>query len=525
MHWIEEIKLTETGILPPLIRDYLEGNQSLQPLYQYPPSLASFAKAINDKKKDITDRKLLVEVLSAQYSDLPVSTFVKENIGALNNLNTFTVTAAHQPCLFLGPLYNIWKIAGTIHLSRQLKQAYPDYHFVPLFWMGSEDHDVEEVNHVFFKGKRVEWEGEVSGPVGRIPSTVMTSVLDDLKNSGVHTGIWQTIESGLSRYSTFGKFTQYLINELFKEYGLLVLDADNAKLKQKFATCISDEIFHQRAEKVLSANLEFLNDKYKIQAAPREINFFYMEEKYRERIIYNASTGKFDINNTTLSFTSKELQEEIKMHPQRFSPNVIFRPLYQEFTLPNIAFTGGSGELSYWLELKPLFDYYKVNYPILLQRGSAAILSASVQNKLKKLGMKGTQFFEDSQQLIKQYVKEHTTADTSLEEEKKRVEDLFDAVTAKAELIEVTLKQSAAAEKQKTINSLTALEAKMLKAEKRNQEVAVNQILAVKEALFPAGHLQERTEGFLAFYNEHFIEQAVEMMNPLDKTFKFLAEE
>ncbi len=525
MQLIEEIKLTETGILPPLIRDYLEGNESLLPLYQYRPSLESFAQAIHDKQKDPTDRPLLVEVLLAQYADIATTDVVTKNIAALSDVNTFTVTAAHQPCLFLGPLYNIWKTAGTIQLCRQLKQAYPDYHFVPVFWLGSEDHDVAEVNHVFVKGKRLEWTGEASGPVGRIPSSILQSALAELKAIGAKDEVLQMIESGLSRYSTFGKLTQYLLNELFKDFGLLVLDADNAKLKQKFASCISDEIFQQRADKVLRANLEFLQERYQVQAQPREINYFYMADDYRERIVYNSDTDTFDIHNRALSFTADELQAEIANHPERFSPNVIVRPLFQEFTLPNLAFIGGSGELSYWMELKPLFDYYQVNYPMLLMRGAGAILSSSTQNKLKKLEMKCAPFFQETDSLIKEYVKEHTTADTSLESEKQTVEKLFDNISAKAALVDATLMQSAAAEKQKVMNSLNNLEAKMLKAEKRNQEVAVNQIWAVREALYPGGSLQERTEGFLSYYDGHFIAQAVEWMGPLAGTFKFFAVE
>lgn len=108
--------------------------------------------------------------------------------------------------------------------------------------------------------------------------------------------------------------------------------------------------------------------------------------------MFNSTSQKFEVNNTSVSFSRDEIISEIKNHPERFSPNVIYRPLYQEIILPNLAFVGGAGELSYWLELKPLFDYFQVNYPMQVMRNSAAIIHASVHKKLEKLNLKAEDF-------------------------------------------------------------------------------------------------------------------------------------
>lgn len=522
MKLLSSVPLLQTGILPALVQDYLSGNENLRHLYNYTPDILSFKKAIEDKAKDKTNRSLLVEVLKAQYANIPASPYTQSNIAALLEESTFTVTAAHQPCLFMGPLYNIYKISGAINLTQQLKRQYPAYNFVPVFWMGSEDHDMEELNNTSINGKKVEWAAQVSGAVGRIPSEVIRSTIDSLKEAGASFELLQVLEIGIEQYQTFGKLTQYFINELFKEFGLVVIDQDDKHLKALYADVITDEVFNSRATSVLQDNLKFLEENYKAQAQPREINFFHLGEGYRERIIKKES-GEFAVNNKDIEFTAEELKTQIKEHPENFSPNVIFRPLYQEMILPNLAFVGGSGELSYWLELKPLFDYYKVNFPVLIMRNSAAIANTSVLNKLQKLQMNATDFFGDVEELIKDYVKRNATADTSLEAEKTAMEKLYEAVVSKAENVDPTLKQSAAGELQKALNALTNLEGKMLKAEKRSQETAVNQLRSVHAALFPDGSLQERKESFVPYYSPEFIRAMVETLSPLDGQFKMFA--
>jgi bacillithiol biosynthesis cysteine-adding enzyme BshC len=485
--------------------------------------LSSFQQIIADKSKSSIDRKTLVNVLQEQYNHLNASQAVSDNIQSLLAENTFTVTAAHQPCLLMGPLYNIYKIAATVNLSIQLKEKYPSYHFVPVFWLGSEDHDVEELAHAFVNGKRIDWKEAGTGACGRWNIATMKAAVEELKALVPGSQVVDLIDEGLERYVTFGQFTAWFVSELFKEYGLVVMDGDNPQLKKLFAPVIHEEVFQQRAGGVLQPTLDFLEANYKAQARPREINFFYLHGNQRERILFDKEEQLFRINNTSVSFSVSEMEKEIAEHPENFSPNVIYRPLYQEKVLPNLAFIGGAGELSYWLQLKPLFDYYKVNYPAVLMRNSAVILNTSTQNKLLKVGLKATDFFTDIEELIKEFVKKNSTADTSLIAEKQQLEVLFDAIADKTALVDATLKQSTATEKQKALNALATLEAKMLKAEKRHQETAVNQLRNIHAYLFPENSLQERVENFIPFYTPAFVSEMVQALNPFDGGFKVFA--
>jgi bacillithiol biosynthesis cysteine-adding enzyme BshC len=522
---LKEIDLDKTGLLPPLISDYLRSKELLKPLYRYPFSFDAFADVIKEKQKDETDRLLLVEVLKDQYKDLQRSVAVDDNILSLLSDKTFTVVAAHQPCLFMGPLFNIYKIAGAVNLAGQLKKAFPDYHFVPVFWMGSEDHDTEELNHAYVQGKKFEWKEAGSGAIGRIKTEGMSLLIEELKTLPVNNDVISILESGLKKFETFGRFIQNFVHETFKEHGLVVLDQDDKRFKQSFAEIIKEEVTSFTAIRILKPALDLLEADYKVQAKPRDINFFYLGDGNRERILYNSLTQKFEVKDKGLFFTDEEMQAEIDAHPGRFSPNVIYRPIYQELILPNLAFIGGAGELSYWLELEALFDHYQLNFPMLVLRTSMAIVSVGFGKKLEKLSLDTVDLFGDLEQLIVRYVKDNLEGDIQLTEEKRRLEEIFNAISLKAESADPTLKQNVASEKQKALASFDNMEGKMLKAEKRKQETAINQIRGAHSVLFPDGVLQERRDGFLPYYDGEFIAEIVNLANPFDKTFKVIVKE
>lgn len=510
MQLLASIPLTELSLLPALINDYIQKHNTVKTLYQHYTSIESFKDVIAAKKNQPINRVQLASVLTEQYTLLPKSNLVAANISALSSENTFTVTAAHQPCLFLGPLYNIYKICHVIKLAQQLSQQYPEYKFVPVFWLGTEDHDIEELSHAFINGEKFVWENPGTGASGKWSTSSLAQLQKEGNWNTGNVAIDEILQRALSSCSTFGGFTQYIIHELFKNYGLVVLDQNHQQLKKQFAAVMADEIFNQRAQQILQSTVNFLEQHYKAQAKPRDINFFYLNDNSRERILFDSSTHSYTVNNTPLRFTKEELANQIANHPECFSPNVILRPLYQEMVLPNLAFVGGAGELSYWLELKPLFDYYEVPYPVQVLRSSATILTTTAKRRADKTGLSITEFFSPLDTLIKTYIQQNTPADLLLEEEKERLATLFNVVIAKAEAADVTLKNSAAAEKQKALSAIDNIASKMLKAEKRKQETALQQIQSVHETVWPGGVLQERRENFIPFYNEELIPSLID---------------
>ena len=172
------ISFEETGLFTKVFTDYIKGEPYLSQFYKYTPTLAGFKKAIEDRANINADRSILVKVLKERYKTSSEAT--AKNISLLEDKNIFTVTTGHQLCLFTGPLYFIYKIITAINLADSLKKEYPQYNFVPVYWMAGEDHDFAEINHTYLFGKKVEWSGDsLAGcPVGRISIETLAPVLD-----------------------------------------------------------------------------------------------------------------------------------------------------------------------------------------------------------------------------------------------------------------------------------------------------------------------------------------------------------
>ena len=360
-----------SGYFSSLINDYLEQKSNLKPLYNRFPSLENFGAQVQEKKASYAyeSRKILVSVLKQQYSKISITSITQQNIELLLNSNTYTITTGHQLNLFTGPLYFLYKIISTINLTKELQAKYPNYNFVPIYWMATEDHDFEEINSFNFKGRKFNWNTATSGAVGRLSTEGLDHFFEvyanELGTSANAISLKKLFESAYLQHKTLTEATRYIVNELFGESGLVILDADNQNLKRLFTPYMKEELVFQISHKKVLETTEKLKE-YTIQVNPREINLFYLEDNIRERILFE--NGKYKVNNTKIVFTKSEILELLENHPEKFSPNVILRPLYQEVILPNLGYVGGGGEIAYWLELNSFFDAVKVTFPILLLR-------------------------------------------------------------------------------------------------------------------------------------------------------------
>jgi bacillithiol biosynthesis cysteine-adding enzyme BshC len=515
---LEKLPLTETQQFDPVFLDYLAGESKLKPFYHRPPHLESFAEQLAEKQLSAEQRATLVEVLQQQYRSLETTSAVSENIKALADEKTFTVTTGHQLNIFTGPLYFIYKIVTVINACRRLQEAHPDYRFVPVYWMASEDHDFEEISYFNLFGQTYTWETQQQGAVGRFHPNGLGKVLDALPES---TPIF---EKAYRQQETLADAVRYYVNELFGEQGLVVLDADNSRLKSSFVSVMKDDLLNHTAQQKVeetSAKLEELN--YKTQVFPREINLFYLRES-RERIVREGDT--FQVLNTDYAFSEEEILQELQEYPERFSPNVILRPLYQEVILPNLAYVGGPSELSYWLQLKPVFEHYETTFPVLMPRNFALVINKTNAKKLHKVNIPAADLFLDTQKLVKKFVEDNAETSISLKEEKAALAQVFEKIKEKARAVDGSLEGFIGSEANNSFKSLSNIEKRLKKAEEQNQETVVKQLEGLKEKLFPNGSLQERTENFLNFYinNPHFIAELLDELDPFDYQMHILNE-
>ena len=509
---------------------YEKEDPKLRPFYKYSPALSNFKQVITDKKNEATDRPLLVKVLLEQYKSFDISAKTKVNIDKLLDDTTYTVVTAHQPSLFTGPSYFIYKICSIINLSRNINSELNDNYVVPVFVMGGEDHDFEEISTAKIFGKSLVWENNQGGSVGKLDNKTLEPVLAQLKDilgdRPIATEIYSTIQTSFTKFKTYGEGMRYLVNELFKEYGLIVLDMSDKQLKKSFIPFIEEEIFERKSINLIQQTIEEIEAAgFSNQAHPREINFFYLGEGFRERIIFEGD--KYRINNRESTFTESELKEEIKNNPERFSPNVNMRPIYQEYTLPNLAYVGGGGELAYWMERQSQFEYFRVNYPMLIRRNSVLIVDKGSQKKLDKLSASLEDLLQEDHLMIEQFLSDNSEKEFTLEAQKATIEKTFDEVIEAVRKIDASLVATAEAERTKQIKSLTSLEARLKKAEKQRFDVGIKQLSSVKEKLFPNNGLQERTENFLTFFTrfgESYIDYLVDHLDPFQSGLMVLSE-
>lgn len=513
-----------------IILDYLGASENLKTFYSFPPNEKGIQEMIGQKKKQKINRTLLTDELQQQYQLTNTSELVKTNIELLREENTFTICTAHQPNLFTGPLFFMYKILHTIKMAASLKKNLPQYNFVPLYYMGSEDADFTELNHTYVKDKKIEWKKQQSGAVGRmVVDDTLIQLIEELKNQLYAEPCIDELINSLRRCYTFGKTIQTatfeLVNELYGEYGLIVFVPDNANLKRQMVSIFADDIFNQTSSLIVAKTSARLEQQYKVQANPREINLFYLKENIRERIVKKGE--EFLIHNTELRFTRQELEEELKEHPEYFSPNVILRGLYQETILPNIAFIGGGGELAYWLQLKDLFTHFNVPFPILILRNSFLIIEKQYLEIIKKLGLNTKDIFLPETQLLNSVI-ERSGKKPELNGQLTKVEQVYAQLDELVADIDSSLSQHVAALKTKTLNQLQNLEKKMMRAERKKHNVVQNKIAKLKQVLFPQNNLQERVENFSSYHakwGRTFIDQVLKNSLSMEMEFVVLNED
>lgn len=516
---IQKIPFEATHAFTPFFLDYIHQKESLKPFYGRFPVIENFKEQLTEKSGSFPTqhRDVLVAALFNQYDNFDITDAVKANLEKLKRPNTFTITTGHQLNIFTGPLYFIYKIITVINTCKQLKQAYPQHDFVPVYWMASEDHDYDEIKSFRLYGKKYTWETKQQGAVGRFHTDDFKKLLAEIP------GEVTLFKNAYTKHKTLSDAVRHYVNILFGNEGLIIVNGDDRSLKKLFIPAIESDLFEQRhkplveqADRALEAN------GYKTQIHCREINLFYLEDGLRSRI--EKIGEKYTVVDTNISITATELRGLVQQSPEKFSPNVVLRPLYQEMILPNLAYVGGPAELVYWLQLKGIFDHHKIPFPMLMPRNFALIMDAPLARKFDKTGLSIEELFLPKDRLFNQVVLKTSNADLTLNGEKKAIEDYFMRIQENVTQIDKTLGPLVGAEQQRVIKGLLRIEQKVLKAEKRKHADLLRQIEAVKDALFPNGSLQERTDNFLNFAqaDQQFIPTLIQSLDPFDFSFSIM---
>ncbi|MDV3309444.1 MAG: bacillithiol biosynthesis cysteine-adding enzyme BshC [Cyclobacteriaceae bacterium] len=518
MH-LSKIPFSSTSAFSDFFLDYIHEDSRLTDLYNRYPHPENFRDQIREKQQafPLQNRSILADVLTRQYEKIANKDAVSQNITLLRQANTFTVVTGHQLNVCTGPLYFVYKIITVINACRRLKKEYPEYDFVPVYWMASEDHDYDEIKHFRVKGKKYTWVTQQQGAVGRFSTQGLADLIESVP------GDTSLFTSAYRKGKTLAESVRIYVHELFGAEGLVVIDADEPELKALFAPVMREDIMQGTIKQQVEKTNELLEARgYTPQVYCRDVNFFFMDGPIRNRI--EKDNGRYRVVDTDIEFDAAQMEDLIATSPEKLSPNVILRPLYQEMILPNLAYTGGPAEVVYWLQLKSVFDSFGVPFPILLPRNFVLVIESHIRQKMEKVKLSPQDLFADKEELFKQWIAAHSNHDLSVDRESAAITELFNALKERAEGIDKTLGPHVAAMGKKTLTRLEGIGKKMLRAEKRIQKEKLGQIEAVKDTLFPGGGLQERTDNLLNFYphDKRFIDELINHLDPFDLQFHVL---
>ncbi len=525
-----QIPYKKTGYFSKMMLDYIAQEKSVAPFYNRFPSLENFTEQLKEKSEFYTpkSREVLVGAIKNQYQNIEKSTLTTTHIDLLSKSNTYTITTGHQLNLFSGPLYFLYKIISVINLCKDLKKKHPQHNFVPVYWMASEDHDFEEIQYFNFKNTKLTWNRTGGGAVGRLSTEGLEDVFAEfssLLNSGKNAEQLRSLfKKSYLEHNNLTEASRFLVNELFGDYGLIIVDGDDKELKSLFKSYALRELKEEITfSRVTETNKKIEASGYKVQVNPREINLFYIADGIRERIIKQGSTYK--INNTDLVFENAEALFANSDTLEFVSGNALLRPLYQEVILPNLCYVGGGGELAYWMQLKSTFTTFKVPFPILLLRNSALLISEKQQQKLKKLDASVEDLFLSPHEFIKKKVLQKSTIQFSFSEKKQILESNFKELEKIALQTDPSFIGAVKAQKVKQLKGLDNLEKRLLKAETKKMETWVTSLKKIQKELFPDQTLEERKRNFSEYYQKYgndLIGKLQKSLNPLELSFSVI---
>lgn len=521
------INLKDSNYFSSLMINYINQKEEIKPFYNRFPSFENYSEQALEKLKTYQHRSVLVNQLEKQLYDLALTKKQKKNLELLKQDNTVTITTGHQLNLFTGPIFFFYKILQVIKQCKELNKNQDKINFVPVFWMATEDHDFEEINHFHYKDRIIHWSKEHGGPVGKLSTDglneVFNSYLSLFPNGKKKEQLKDLIETSYLSSSTLTEATRKLVHTLFGEYGLLMIDGDDKVLKETIIPIFEKEIIQNLAYKQVIPQIEKLAElNVHAQVNPREINLFYIANPLsRERIIFENE--KYNVLNTSISFTKEEILAEVNQFPERFSPNVIIRPLYQETILPNVAYVGGGGELAYWLELKTMFEAYEVPFPLLVLRNSMLIRTKKQAQKQLALNLREEDLFRSGRAIIKEDVEKNSELLEQLPNLRSQLENLFKDLETLSTQTDVSFYNMVQAQRTRQIKGFEKLEKRLVKAEIKKQEDHQKRIDHLLEDLSQQNGLQERVRHFSDFDYvdvKLFIDSIYQNINPFE--FKFI---
>jgi len=523
------ISFNKIRLFRKLIRDFTNLDSKLNPFLQSFVSLNAIKANLNIDKPN---RDSFSNIIKAQYDQTNFfnsnMSNVYLNISKLSKNNVYTITTGHQLNIFLSPLFLIYKIISVIAYANYLNHKIKGHHFVPCFWMATEDHDFDEIKSLNLYGDNYHWDLTTKDAVGNLASESILNILSEIKDSLLQSSYGQELFNiynyAYSNNKNYANATRSVLSSLFGDYGLVVVDGNNAQFKKMFAPYLKEEFKSSCVYNNVSETNKSLKINYRPEINAMKNNIFYLKNNIRSKIQFNQ-THYFSIDHNQ-SWSKDQLLDEISSFPERFSPNVFLRTLYQECIMPNILYLGGPSEISYWIQLKKLFQTMDIDYPLLELRSHFLFLSKDQSDIITKINLNEDHLFHSYDEKIKHILQKESMINFD-----------DDYLVFQNQLMKMEQKMNTM--KGFPINSLRVFEkrlqtefsrlsSKVLKFEKAQRPNILCQVKSIHETLFPNNSTQEKIKSFIPYYIKYgkgFFDLLIKESPIFDNKYTILTEE
>ncbi len=522
MELINYHKFVDREIATDLYADYNTNFDKISKFYSgnYNDKSAWEAK-ISELQHRKFERTVLHRILNNQNREFQSSIKTLANIDLLGNDNTFAVVTGQQLGFFGGPLYTIYKAITTVKLANKLSQDFPDYNFVPVFWLEGEDHDFEEIN----KTKHLNVNNELSvieyliggkplerniGATGNIAfdehiGEFFSGMETTLPKTDYSDALFELMRGYYSKGNTFLKAFTGFFNHIYEDSGLIFINANQPELKKVLTPLFVSEINSnsQTSKLVIQKSVE-LEEHYHAQIKAKALNLF-MFYKGGRHLIEPSDSDDYYLKNLRQRYTKEELLSVASNSPELLSPNVVLRPLCQDTLLPTITYVGGPGEIAYFAQLKPVYEYFKIAMPIIYPRASVTLVEEKIKKVLEKYSLEIEDLFGDVESVLSKVSEQvsEVKVDSLFESLGNKVNDAVNEARFGIQQIDPTLNGTIDGTLIKFQQQLEILKQKTQKAQQQKEEVSLKQIKKASLNIFPNENFQEREFSVIQYLNKY----------------------
>lgn len=520
-------------------------NLFLDYLYEFDNVKKYYKKNFRDKedfpkhfhqisKSNYHQREKISEIILNQYKDKSPSEKTLKNIEQIKSDNTLMIITGQQLGILGGPFYTFYKIITAIKLASFLNQKYDEYNFIPVFWLEGDDHDFAEISSIkIFDNEnnltQITYNDnlpsdENRGSIGKLAiSENINQFFDELEKNFRESEFKQKNLDFLKNIYTSGKSFSLAFSELmfhfFDKDGLILFDPQDKNVKELLKPIFLNEIknFREHTEKLIEVSAE-LEDEYHAQVKVRPINLFMNYENGRYLIeplepsglssqekIEEKSDKQFRLKGKRIKFSEEELINQINNFPENFSPNVLLRPICQDYLFPTSFYIGGPSEVSYFAQVMPLYELFNINSPIIYPRSSATLIEKNIQSIIERYNINLLDCFINKEKVTENILNSISSVN---------IEEIFDKVSKNIldsnELlneyimkIDQTLNGAVERNFNKIKNHIDELKQKSFEAEKRKNETVMRQLNKIFNTIFPNNNLQEREINYFYFANKY----------------------